>query len=274
MDTAQIALGTPYVFGGTSLRGFDCSGFVQWTYKNIGVRVPRSAQEQSYYGRSVRRTDLRAGDIVAFRHPRRGYHTGIYIGNGKFIHSPRTNSYVQISSLDSAYFRSTYIGARRFPLPAPDDSRLDAALCLIQKHKSARNASRIARSRASAHSQSSSRTRSYVASNSRVRTDAAYAEPSVRREKNGRHKQEAAGSGKSKARQGEKVSSRKESENRRELSSSRSKEKTSQKERVKTAGGTDSKAAKREERADRKEKPNRRDESAKRKKSESGKRAD
>lgn len=60
--------------------------------------------------RITRVEDMRAGDIVAFRHPRRGYHTGIYVGDGKFIHSPRRRSTVRITSLDDPYFSGTFLG--------------------------------------------------------------------------------------------------------------------------------------------------------------------
>lgn len=114
MKSAWAAIGTPYVRGGVTPAGFDCSGFVQWTYRHVGVDLPRTAREQSAVGEAIKKKEeLRVGDIVAFRHPRRGYHTGIYIGEGKFIHSPRTRSVVKVSSLDDAYFRSTFLGARR-----------------------------------------------------------------------------------------------------------------------------------------------------------------
>ena len=100
VDTAKAALGTAYVLGGTSLAGFDCSGLVQWAYKHVGVTLPRTAREQAGVGEAItNKDDLRVGDIVAFRHPRRGYHTGIYTGDGQFIHSPRRRSSVKIASL-------------------------------------------------------------------------------------------------------------------------------------------------------------------------------
>ena len=89
VERAKTAIGTPYVRGGTSMSGFDCSGFVQWAYKSVGVSLPRTAREQSVLGTPIDSDEMEAGDIVAFRHPRRGYHTGIYVGDGKFIHSPR-----------------------------------------------------------------------------------------------------------------------------------------------------------------------------------------
>lgn len=117
MRTAHSALGTPYVRGGVDPSGFDCSGFVQWTYKSVGVKLPRTAREQSVIGQRINNIeDMVAGDIVTFRHPKRGYHTGIYVGDGKFIHSPRKRTRVRINDLSDAYFSSTFTGARRVAL--------------------------------------------------------------------------------------------------------------------------------------------------------------
>ena len=79
IEQAKTALGTPYVPGGTDTQGFDCSGFVQWAYRNVGVTLPRTAREQSVMGRPIKSGSMMAGDIVAFNHPRRGYPTGIYL---------------------------------------------------------------------------------------------------------------------------------------------------------------------------------------------------
>lgn len=114
LRNAKSAIGTPYVRGGDSPGGFDCSGFVCWTYKSVGVDIPRTAKEQSVVGqRIVRPEDMQAGDIVAFRHPKRGYHTGIYVGDGKFIHSPHRRSSVRITSLSDPYFSKIFLSARR-----------------------------------------------------------------------------------------------------------------------------------------------------------------
>ncbi|MCR4665905.1 MAG: C40 family peptidase [Desulfovibrio sp.] len=117
LHAARSAIGTPYVVGGARPGGFDCSGLVCWAYGNVGVKLPRTAREQSVVGTRIRREeDMQPGDIVAFRHPTRGYHTGIYVGDGKFIHSPRRKSHVKINSLDDPYFNSTFLGARRINL--------------------------------------------------------------------------------------------------------------------------------------------------------------
>lgn len=117
VQKAKSAIGTPYILGGTSPGGFDCSGLVQWTYNSLGVALPRTAREQASVGKKVHDVkDMREGDIVAFRHPKRGYHTGIYVGDGKFVHSPRKRSTVRINSLSDPYFRSTLLGARRVDL--------------------------------------------------------------------------------------------------------------------------------------------------------------
>lgn len=119
---ARSAIGTPYVPGGMSPGGFDCSGFVCWAYKSVGVSLPRTAREQSVVGKRITNVeDMRVGDIVAFRHPRRGYHTGIYVGEGKFIHSPHRRTTVRINSLDDPYFKGTFLGARRVKMDGTEN---------------------------------------------------------------------------------------------------------------------------------------------------------
>ena len=114
VQVARSAIGTPYVPGGRNPGGFDCSGLVQWAYKSVGINLPRTAREQSAVGKRITRVeDMRAGDIVAFHHPRRGYHTGIYVGDGNSSTAPRRRTRVRINSLDDPYFRTTFMGARR-----------------------------------------------------------------------------------------------------------------------------------------------------------------
>jgi peptidoglycan DL-endopeptidase CwlO len=106
---AMRYLGTPYVYGGASPGGFDCSGFIMYVYGQIGVSLPHNAAMQYGYGTPVDRSQLQPGDLVFFN----GLgHAGIYIGGGQFIHSPHTGDVVKISSL-SGWYDSTWVGARR-----------------------------------------------------------------------------------------------------------------------------------------------------------------
>ena len=106
---AMQYLGIPYVYGGSSPSGFDCSGFVMYVYAKVGVSLPHNAAAQYAYGTPVDRSQLQPGDLVFFN----GLgHNGIYIGGGSFIHSPHTGDVVKISSL-SGWYDSTWVGARR-----------------------------------------------------------------------------------------------------------------------------------------------------------------
>ena len=106
---AMQYLGIPYVYGGSTPSGFDCSGFVMYVYAQVGVSLPHNAAAQYGYGTPVDRSQLQPGDLVFFN----GLgHNGIYIGGGSFIHSPHTGDVVKISSL-SGWYDSTWVGARR-----------------------------------------------------------------------------------------------------------------------------------------------------------------
>jgi cell wall-associated NlpC family hydrolase len=104
-------LGIPYVWGGASpSAGFDCSGFVQYIYAQVGVYLPHHAASQYNYGVPVSREQLAPGDLVFFD----GLgHVGIYIGDGQFVHAPHTGDVVKISSLYDSWYASTWYGARR-----------------------------------------------------------------------------------------------------------------------------------------------------------------
>jgi peptidoglycan DL-endopeptidase CwlO len=106
---AMQYLGTPYVYGGASPSGFDCSGFAMYVFAQIGVSLPHNAAAQYGYGTPVDRSQLQPGDLVFFN----GLgHMGIYVGGGSFIHAPHTGDVVKISSM-SGWYASTYVGARR-----------------------------------------------------------------------------------------------------------------------------------------------------------------
>ena len=116
-------LGKPYQWGGTSPHtGFDCSGLVWYAYKDlVKFKIPRTANEM-YHLRDaapVKRESLEKGDLVFFRINGRGTadHVGVYLGNGKFIQSPRTGKDIQISALGEDYWQRHYIGARRVMTP-------------------------------------------------------------------------------------------------------------------------------------------------------------
>lgn len=169
LQRAHKALGTPYVFGGTRPGGFDCSGLVQWAYKGAGIKLPRTAREQSRTGYSIRdRSKMRAGDIVAFRRSRGGYHTGIYLGDGKFIHAPRRNTRVRVESMETGYFARNFIGARRVDTSKPNTALAKATREQDKKYvagkakvkKSSKVASR--KSRSARSQRSKARARSYT----------------------------------------------------------------------------------------------------------------
>jgi peptidoglycan DL-endopeptidase CwlO len=107
---AMQYLGVPYVWGGASPSGFDCSGFSMYVFAQIGVSLPHHAASQYGMGTAVSKDQLQAGDLVFFN----GLgHMGIYIGGGQFIHAPHTGDVVKISSLSDSWYAATYVGARR-----------------------------------------------------------------------------------------------------------------------------------------------------------------
>ncbi|MGR4065128.1 MAG: C40 family peptidase [Vulcanimicrobiaceae bacterium] len=104
-------LGTPYVFGGTSPGGFDCSGYVQHVFAMLGIYVPRTADAQYYEGRPAI-GGPQPGDLVFFQTYLPGpSHVGIYLGNGQFVHA--SSHGVMVSNLSESYWASRYLGAKR-----------------------------------------------------------------------------------------------------------------------------------------------------------------
>ena len=113
MRAAYSVIGTPYVFGGTTPYGFDCSGFTQYAFARAGVYLPRMADSQFYSGRQISMSQLRPGDLIFFSTYEAGAsHVGIYVGNGNFIHAG-TSTGVTVSSAFTGYWGARYYGACR-----------------------------------------------------------------------------------------------------------------------------------------------------------------
>ena len=112
--TAKKYIGVPYVWGGESPSGFDCSGFVQYVFKVHGISLNRTTETQYKHGSYVSKSNLKPGDLVFFQNTYRAgiSHVGIYIGNGQFIHASSSKG-VTISNLSSSYYTTHYYGARR-----------------------------------------------------------------------------------------------------------------------------------------------------------------
>ncbi len=110
IDLAKQYIGVRYVYGGTTPNGFDCSGFVQYVYKNMGVTLNRVAADQAKNGIYVAKENLQPGDLVFFKKPGRAiHHVGIYVGDGNYIHAPYTGRTICIEPMT----RSDYYTARR-----------------------------------------------------------------------------------------------------------------------------------------------------------------
>lgn len=116
--SATQHLGLPYVWGGEDPdRGFDCSGLIKYTFEEFNINLPHRADLQYNYGEAVKKDELQPGDVVFFATG--GYpigHVGIYVGEGKFIHSPRVGGAVRVEDMREAYWAKRFTGARRADL--------------------------------------------------------------------------------------------------------------------------------------------------------------
>ena len=127
ISTAMGFLGVPYRFGGNgpSEGGFDCSGFVRAVYESAtGRLLPRRAADQAASTKNISRTELQPGDLVFFTTVRRAFnHVGIYLGDNKFVHAPRTGGVVRVESLNNSYWTEHFTGARRVDMASRDNGR-------------------------------------------------------------------------------------------------------------------------------------------------------
>jgi cell wall-associated NlpC family hydrolase len=132
-------LGVPYKRGGNSVEtGFDCSGFVRAIYEqSVGLLLPRRAEQQAAATQRIDKNDLQPGDLVFFNTMRRAFsHVGIYVGDGKFIHSPKPGAEVRVESMGVSYWQRRFDGARRVQTPGGAETQRTAALPASQPQAS------------------------------------------------------------------------------------------------------------------------------------------
>jgi len=111
---AKSLVGFPYRYGGRGPKVFDCSGLTSYVYARHGYKLPRRAKDQMTFGRWVPKRRLKPGDLVFFKVSWYGsYHVGIFLGNGRFVHAPRTGKRVEVQRLDNGYYKKRYYTARR-----------------------------------------------------------------------------------------------------------------------------------------------------------------
>ena len=140
LATACTQIGNPYKFGGMKPEtGFDCSGFVQWVYKQNGIKIPRRPKDQLNAGQRVNKEDLRPGDLVFYKEPY--LHVGMYVGENKFIHSPHTGDVIKESEAFDDYHEARFAGAVRFvdephAKPLPPEIKEDLVATARAKYKS------------------------------------------------------------------------------------------------------------------------------------------
>lgn len=106
-------VGVPYAYGGASPTGFDCSGLVQYVFANAGFPLPRTAAAQHAAASPLPLTDAAPGDLLFFRDRGTTSHVGIYVGDGRFVHAPRTGRNVALDRVDDDYWRRRFAGAGR-----------------------------------------------------------------------------------------------------------------------------------------------------------------
>ena len=119
VDTALRFLGVPYRNGGANPAGFDCSGFVQYVFAQLGIAMPREVREQYRVGDEIELPDVEPGDLVFFQTVSRGAsHVGLAIGRDQFVHAPSSRGVVRVERYTARYWASRFVGARRVAHPA------------------------------------------------------------------------------------------------------------------------------------------------------------
>jgi murein DD-endopeptidase len=113
-SNAAKMVGKPYRYGGSSPAGFDCSGLVQYSYRQAGIALPHNTDKQRSVSRPVKLADLRRGDLLFFNQEGKKYgHVAIYIGEGKFVHAPSSGKSVRSDRLDNPYWKKHLTETRR-----------------------------------------------------------------------------------------------------------------------------------------------------------------
>ncbi len=115
VQIAEQFLGLPYVYGGSTPAGFDCSGFTSYVFAQMGYKLNRVSADQIYNGVPVSKSELQAGDLLLFKKKgaSRIHHVGIYVGDGMMIHSPQTGDVIKYASIVNGYYNDCYYAARR-----------------------------------------------------------------------------------------------------------------------------------------------------------------
>jgi cell wall-associated NlpC family hydrolase len=106
-------IGVPYVYGGSTDQGFDCSGLVQYAYASTGRRIPRTTTEQWRQLTPVKNAEMRVGDLLFFRIGGSVSHVGLYLGDERFVHAPASGRQVSIEALNSDFYRRAFVRAAR-----------------------------------------------------------------------------------------------------------------------------------------------------------------
>jgi murein DD-endopeptidase len=118
-ETAKKFIGVPYVYGGSSPQGFDCSGLVRFSFVSWGVELPHQTRDMRKVTRVVPAKNLRKGDLLFFNEEgKKSSHVALYLGNGQFVHAPSTGGQVRVDELKSRYWSKSLSEIRRVDIPA------------------------------------------------------------------------------------------------------------------------------------------------------------